>query len=197
MPGVRLRPEDRRAQIVDAAFGILATSGFEGLRTRDVASAVSINSATLHYYFPTKEHLVAAIAERLAERLTTEKAPRLPGTGALIALRQQFADFRFYQEHRPDLVAVYRELSVRALRDEATRGLVERLNARWRDTVEAVLRRGVDEGAFRANLVPSAAATMIVAALWGAIALLRLPSAMAKRMCVEVEHGIAARGARK
>lgn len=64
----RLKADDRRRQIVETAFDTIAEKGFEGLRTRDVAERVGINSATLHHYFPTKEALVEGIAEHL-ERL--------------------------------------------------------------------------------------------------------------------------------
>jgi AcrR family transcriptional regulator len=188
----RLRPEDRRALVVEAAFAIVAEAGFEGLRTRGVAAAVKINSATLHYYFPTKKHLVAAVAERLAARLSTERAPRRAGStiGAIAEFRQQFADVGFYQERCPDLIAVYRELAIRALRDEATRALVDQLNARWRKTLEATVRRGVDEGVFRSSIVPSATATALVAALWGAVAFLRLSRGAITRMGIELEKGL-------
>jgi AcrR family transcriptional regulator len=190
MPRVRLLAKDRRILIVDAAFALLAASGFEGLRTRDVAVAAKINSATLHHYFPTKEDLVVAIAERLAERFTTEHAPPLRGKGARTALRQQFADVTFYCDHRPELLAVYRELAVRALRDEPTRILVERVDERWRDSVEALLRLGKNEGVFRSDLEPAAAASLVVAALWGAVAFRRISPAAFKRMCDELESGL-------
>lgn len=185
--------DERRANIVDAAFESVAREGFEGLRTRDVAARVRINPATLHHYFATKEHLVAAVAERLAQRFATEKARRPTGEGALADLRAQFADVRFYQERRPDLVAVYRELAGRALRDAPTRALVDDLDAKWRRGVEDIIARGVEEGVFRPSLVPSTAATAVTAALWGAVALMRLSPSAVARMCVEIERGLLAR----
>src|SRR2546425_4292453 len=49
---------ERQEELVVAAYGLVATRGFEGLRTRDVAGAVGLNVATLHYYYPTKEALI-------------------------------------------------------------------------------------------------------------------------------------------
>ena len=40
--------EPRRDELVLAAYREIAENGFEGLRTREVASAVGVNIATLH-----------------------------------------------------------------------------------------------------------------------------------------------------
>jgi DNA-binding transcriptional regulator YbjK len=46
---------DRRRSLLQAAFDVIAMSGFEGLRTRAVAERAGVNIATLHYYFqPSK-----------------------------------------------------------------------------------------------------------------------------------------------
>jgi AcrR family transcriptional regulator len=192
MTQVRLPGEERMSLIVSAAFAAVATEGFEGLRTRDIASAVNINPATLHHYFPTKEDLVAGVAQRLAQLLALERARPVSGTSALVELRRQFAYVRFYQEQRPDFIAVYRELAVRAIRDDAARAAVEGIETQWRHDLEALLKRGVSEGAFRGDIVPSVAATALVAAVWGGVALLRLSPAAMTRMCTELENGIIA-----
>src|SRR5690349_16386707 len=49
---------ERRRALVAAAYRRIASGGFEGLRTRDVAAEAGVNIATLHYYFPTKEALI-------------------------------------------------------------------------------------------------------------------------------------------
>ena len=52
---------DRRQALVAAAFRRIASDGFEGLRTRDVAADVGVNIATLHYYFPIKEASIRGV----------------------------------------------------------------------------------------------------------------------------------------
>jgi AcrR family transcriptional regulator len=191
-----LAADDRRRQIVDVALQLLAREGFEGLRTRDVAAAAKINTATLHHYFATKEDIVAAVAARLAERLQSERAPvrrdEATEDEALLALRQQFADVAFYARRRPELVAVYRELAVRAARDRATRAFVEDLNAGWRRSIEAIVLRGRDAGTFRTDCDPVAVAEVVVAASWGFLTLLQLAPAAYRRACLELERGLLA-----
>src|ERR1041384_1985090 len=54
-------PGQRRPPLGAAPFRRLASAGFGGLRTRDVAADAGVNIATLHYYFPTKEALIRSV----------------------------------------------------------------------------------------------------------------------------------------
>ena len=71
MPEEKIPPPlapDRRQALVAAAYRQIADVGFEGLRTREVAAAVGINVATLHYYFPSKEILIRDVLKHAMER---------------------------------------------------------------------------------------------------------------------------------
>ena len=50
---------DRPLELIRATVSLIGERGLEGLRTRDIAARVGINIATLHYYFATKNDLVA------------------------------------------------------------------------------------------------------------------------------------------
>src|SRR5919201_2689861 len=67
--------EDRRRALVLAAFNQIAERGFEGLRTRAVATEAGVNIATLHYYFPTKEALIRGVVAYVMERFRSTLAP--------------------------------------------------------------------------------------------------------------------------
>jgi AcrR family transcriptional regulator len=153
--------------IVETAFKAIAKDGFEGLRTRDIAKLVGINSATLHHHFPTKEDLIAGVANHLANRFRTEKAQRAEGESALEALDRQLKDSIFYYLDRPEMLAVYRELVGRAPRDPAIRKLVQRLRAGWRADILETLRKGRKDGSFRSDLDVEAAAGIILSTIWG------------------------------
>lgn len=168
---VRLKPEVRRHHIVEAAFKAIATEGFEGLRTRDIAAQVGLNSATLHHHFHTKQDLIDAVASRLEERLRSEKTlatedlPPLP----LAIIRAQFDDVVRYQSVSPDILAVYREMVARAPRDPAIRALVERLHDGWRTGIVNALNSGQKDGTFRTDINPEAAAGLILSTVWGLV----------------------------
>ena len=75
MPRVtRDAPEARRDELVLAAYREIAENGFEGLRTREVAGAVGVNVATLHYYFPSKEDLIKAVVGHAMSRFQSTLA---------------------------------------------------------------------------------------------------------------------------
>src|SRR5271156_4019420 len=94
---------DRRKSLLQAAFDVIASSGFEGLRTRAVAERAGVNISTLHYYFPTKQELIEGLAQFLSGIFADLHAPAPPSTGrpALDHLRQEFIDARFYHDRYP------------------------------------------------------------------------------------------------
>lgn len=166
----RLDPSVRSQMIVEAAFKAVAEEGFEGLRTRNIATLVGINSATLHHYFPTKEDLIAAVASHLEHRFRTEKSPPAVKESAVDALERQLKDATWYYVDRPEMLAVYREFVGRAPRDTAIRKLVQQLHDGWLAGVVETLTRGRSDGVFRADLDVTAAAGVILSTVWGLIA---------------------------
>lgn len=58
----------KASDILDAAERFARTLGYNGFSFRDVASEVGIKSASVHYHFPTKADLGAAVAVRYADR---------------------------------------------------------------------------------------------------------------------------------
>jgi TetR/AcrR family transcriptional regulator, regulator of cefoperazone and chloramphenicol sensitivity len=185
----RAAGEDRRPSLVRAAFACIAADGFEGLRTRNVAERAGVNIATLHYYFPTKEALIAGVAEYIASRFINLHARPVPPTGstALDRLRQEFADARFYSAKHPDLAAVLFELQLRGRRDALIRKIIEPLTRHWRAGIERWLKVGVAEGLFRNDVNPAAAATLLVSALSGA-AFLELSASKLEQIFEELER---------
>lgn len=55
--------------VLDVAERMAQQVGYGGLSFRDVAAAVGIKSASVHYHFPSKERLGAALARRYTDRL--------------------------------------------------------------------------------------------------------------------------------
>lgn len=59
----RLRAEDRRAQILDAATRLMGARGFWGTSLQDVADACEFTVTGILYHFPTKEELLEAVLD--------------------------------------------------------------------------------------------------------------------------------------
>src|SRR6266849_10351720 len=110
--------EAKRDALVQAAYRELATRGFEGLRTREVAAAVGVNIATLHYYFPHKEDLIRGVVGYAMGRFRGT----LGGAGsAEDQLRAHFRGLRALSRDEPELFAVIAELAIRGVRDTSLR----------------------------------------------------------------------------
>src|ERR1700753_4115024 len=58
---------EMKAAIMDATERRMQAGGFGGFSFREIAADVGINSSSVHYYFPTKDDLAAAVIHRWAE----------------------------------------------------------------------------------------------------------------------------------
>ena len=65
----------RANEILDAAERFARQAGYNGFSFRDVATEIGIKSASVHYHFPTKGDLGAALARRYADRFFTRLGP--------------------------------------------------------------------------------------------------------------------------
>ncbi|MBW4621452.1 MAG: TetR/AcrR family transcriptional regulator [Cyanosarcina radialis HA8281-LM2] len=55
---------DTRTQILDAAQDLIQRLGVNAMSYQDISEAVGIRKASIHYHFPTKDDLVAALLDR-------------------------------------------------------------------------------------------------------------------------------------
>jgi AcrR family transcriptional regulator len=169
-----LDPQDehgrRRTALLQSAFDVVAEVGFEGLRTRAVAQRAGVNIATLHYYFPSKQHLIEGLAELIGAKFVTlhGRPPRPSGLAALDRLRQEFSDGRFYLKHHPEMLLVMQEFTLRGKRDPEVQKTVDQMNAHWRDGIERMVRAGIADGTFRDDIPVGEMLSMLMAILTGA-----------------------------
>ncbi|WP_332700703.1 TetR/AcrR family transcriptional regulator [Devosia sp.] len=158
--------DDRRLAIAAAARAIIIEKGLEGLRTRDIAARVGINIATLHYHVPSKEALVALVADSLRRDFRAQAARRpRAGKSGLEQLHLEFDDFRETVLEMPDLIIILTELIARARRDAAVAEIMIPMREFWRKQVADVFRLGIADGSFRPDIDPDAAALITTGAL--------------------------------
>ena len=67
---------DVKTAIMDAAERRIQSAGFNGFSFRDLAADVGIKSSSVHYHFPTKEALTAAVIRRWSD-YTSEGIDRI------------------------------------------------------------------------------------------------------------------------
>ena len=154
----------RRPELVRAAYELIATRGFEGLRTREVAGAAGVNIATLHYYFPSKEDLIKGVVGYAMSRFQTT----LSSSGSAVQrLRAHIQGLRRLSRDEPELFGVMGELMMRSARDPALGRIVAKTNEFWHGTLKEMLRAARADGDLPAEIEPDGMAAVIVATLKG------------------------------
>jgi AcrR family transcriptional regulator len=155
---------DRRSDLLEAAYDLLAEKGLEGLRTRDIAARAGVNISTLHYYFGTKEALMLAVVTRLGQDFDAQNRA-LSTTETL--LEHLDAGWKRFQDD-PRLAAVLQELSLRARREPEGSVALRALQAFWNSMVENILRREVQAGRVRGDIDVALGARMVTSLVMGA-----------------------------
>ena len=65
----RLPPDERRAQVLEAARAVFARDGFAGASAAAVAREAGVTRSLVHHYFSSRRKLFLGVLEELAERL--------------------------------------------------------------------------------------------------------------------------------
>ncbi|MEO1678756.1 MAG: TetR/AcrR family transcriptional regulator [Pseudomonadota bacterium] len=84
----------RADEILDVAEREMRLGGFDAVSFRDIATAIGIKSASVHYHFPTKAELGRAVVHRYAERfvaaLGDPRDPTVPPRARLMRLTDAY-----------------------------------------------------------------------------------------------------------
>lgn len=142
--------EQRRAEILSAAWQAILDKGYAGTRVADIARRSGTSSATVHYYFATKDDVltealrfaVRRAFHRHAEELTRVKDPR---ERLLLLIELQLPSDGVRDEWR-----IWLEVWNESPRNPAVRTAGHEAYAEWLDFVERILREGQQAGQFAA-----------------------------------------------
>lgn len=69
---VSKKPEQRRAELIQAARELFDTQGFEKTRVSDIVARVGVAQGVFYYYFKSKDEMAEVVAEQI--RQETEQA---------------------------------------------------------------------------------------------------------------------------
>lgn len=173
----RVSPHDRKRELVQIAYHLIAEKGLEGFRIRQVAAEAHIDNGTLHYHFPSKEALIHGVVDYLVEDLQKNRAGQeQKQQNALEELHKEFEDIRLRVRDTPEQLTVLSELAIRSWRDPEIARIFKKVDDGWRSHLVALLDRGIQQGIFRKDLNQQVCARAIMVALRGISYQSRLPS---------------------
>jgi AcrR family transcriptional regulator len=154
--------DDKRKAILDAAVRVFARQGYEASPVGDVAKEAGVAYGLVYHYFGSKEAVLEAVFREQWGRLlaavaaaedTGKSAPEQLGLVVKIVLRTWRDD--------PDLVRLLvREIT----RSPHIQDELDEIGQAFA-SLERIIRRGQDEGTFRAELDARLAAWMLYGAL--------------------------------
>ena len=158
-------PEVRREELLDVAFELCRTQGFETMSVEQVAQAAGVAKGTFYHYFTSKADLQLQLVQRFGDSLFAHMSARLAtATGNAVdrtrALMQSATEYKQAERFNLAYAAfLYREENF-ALR--------HRVYASWREQARLVLlpviRDGVADGSL--SVADPEGAADIVLLLW-------------------------------
>ncbi len=152
--------EDRRAEILDAARRCVARSGFHQASMQDICAEAGMSPGNLYRYFPSKEAIIAGIAER-------DRAE----VGAQLAAAQYtddfFATFAALVRHHlvdrsADDVGLCAEMVSESRRNPAIGRIMQDFDADVHTRLIAMLRAAAERGDIRSDVDFEGVVTMLM-----------------------------------
>lgn len=165
----RLKPEElesRRQEILTAARSCFLRTGFHQTTTDEICREASITPGGLYHYFASKDELIAAVIDMSANQAVTRMRTLIQEALTAETAFRQVAQFFFDTMRDSDLDNSTRlelEIWAEGLHNEK---LGERSRRAWGmrlDWLEALIRRGVEDGIYDPEVVqPRAMASLLL-----------------------------------
>ncbi|MEM7533641.1 MAG: TetR/AcrR family transcriptional regulator [Chloroflexota bacterium] len=161
-------------KILDIAERFTQTRGFNAFSYRDIQQEMGIKTSSIHYYFPVKQDLAAAMVTRYSERYqddlegidtqdisATEKLRKL---GNIFISATKAGKFCLCGMMAADLMAIPPEA------EDALTAFFD-LNEQW---IACVIAQGISSGELKQSVQPNRAACHFLATLEGGMLIARV-----------------------
>ena len=167
--------EQTRQRIVEQAAPIFNQHGFEGSSLADLMEATGLKKGGIYRHFASKEELAAAVFDYSWDVAWQTRMQHVDATAPGIArLKQLIANFI---EHRSPVSGGCPILNTAVDADDGNRMLRARVTKAlrwWLAQLQSILKQAAKRGEIRPGIDPKTVATVIVAALEGALMMSRI-----------------------
>jgi AcrR family transcriptional regulator len=158
----RALPGEKAERIVEAMRRSVARRGVAGSTFDHVAREAGVSRGLLHYYFGTKERLLAEVVRRDCDLRMAALDERLAGaTTPDDVLARLLAELHGFVEREPELLTLIFELFTLGRRNEDLAAEFAELVRRTRDQLAGVLAAKREEGVLRLAAEPDAIADVL------------------------------------
>jgi AcrR family transcriptional regulator len=154
----------RREAFVDAALRLTQTKGYEQTSIQDVLDAVDASRGAFYHYFDSKQALLEAMVDRIADAALVTVAPVVddPDLAAIPKLELFFSGIAQFKTDRMALmvefIKVWRSDDNAIMREKVRRTLVDRVAA----ILARIIEQGMGEGVFAIDSPGETAAILML-----------------------------------
>ena len=160
--------DQRRLELVDATWRIIAQHGIEGATMREIATEAGFANGALKPYFPTKDHLITFafghVFSRTNQRIASAVANEV-GLGAMRAFCQEVLPL---DEDRINEARIVIPFWQKTLTDPSKAALHDTSMNQWRSALEGYLRQARDRGEVTAGVQDEDIVNQLMSMLLGA-----------------------------
>lgn len=104
----RTNSTNRRIQILDAGARVFAKRGFARTKVEEIAQLAGVAKGTVYLYFPTKEALFLAVADRIMQRLQDLIHSSLEGVeNGLLRMNIAVYQYLSFFDENPELFEIF------------------------------------------------------------------------------------------
>lgn len=158
----------RRDAFVDAAMRLMQAKGYEQMSIQDVLDAAGASRGAFYHYFESKQELLEAMVDRIADQVLADLAPMVDDAGlpAISKLERFFGGIAQYKTDRKALmlefIKVWKSDDMAVVRERLRRTMVQKVAP----TLAVIIRQGVAEEVFGVDSIAETA-TILMTLLLG------------------------------
>lgn len=183
----RMTGAERRKCILESAKKAFAEHGMDGARTRDIAAACGVNEALLYRHFSSKEDLFVEAMSDLYTELDASwtRAPEAARSGLEAVHNVAESQLRICSDN-PQICANLLHSIACCTHSERVKELVRAWTHRNLEFWVDLLRRGMEDGSVRANMIPERVARSLSGGLW--MYIIRVITGLEPDLDIQLKH---------
>ena len=145
--------DQRRAQMLQAALGVISERGYAETRIADVAERAGVSPALVIYYFKTKDHLLTEAIRYYDDHWYEVGQRRMADMTSAASRLEEIVAMSTLDEAEPEPAgswSLWLDFWAQAARNPEVSSVRQKSDERWRDEIAGLVRIGQEAGEFRA-----------------------------------------------